>query len=181
LNTDDFIRYFESYFPNVDQIDWHSWLYTPGMPPVTLDFSTKLEEECRQLAHDYASISSQQLDSLNANQISYLLNLLLNQSVTLEKLTEMNRNCQMTKYSNCEIAYRWYQLCIRVQYKDLLDGIFQFLGSTSRMKYLKVMYTEFKVSWPEMMPKVIEFFRNHQQYMHPIAIEEIRMRLFSNK
>ena len=49
LNTDDFIRFFDSFFPHAPVMDWHSWLYKPGMPPVTLDFSTLLETECRHL------------------------------------------------------------------------------------------------------------------------------------
>ena len=180
LNTDDFVHYFESYFPHVTKVDWHSWLYTPGMPPISIDFSTKLEQQCRTLASEYHSISSEQLNALNANQIAYLLNILLNQSsttITYEKIKQMDKNCRMNRYSNCEICYRWYQLCIRVQYTESLEEIFRFLGSTCRMKYLKVMYGEFKSSWPDMMTRVKEFFREHQKYMHPIAIKQIEIRL----
>jgi len=180
LNTDDFIQYFESYFPHVMKVDWNSWLYTPGMPPITIDFSTKLEQQCRQLVDQYSSISSEQLNSLNANQIAYFLNLLLNQSatnITYDRIKQMDINCHMNKYSNCEICYRWYQLCIRVKYIESFDDIMKFLGRTSRMKYLKVMYNEFKFSWPEMMSKVKEFFQEHKQYMHPIAIKQIEIRI----
>jgi leukotriene-A4 hydrolase len=38
LNTDDFIQYFETYFPQVIKVNWNSWVYTPGMPPITIDF-----------------------------------------------------------------------------------------------------------------------------------------------
>jgi leukotriene-A4 hydrolase len=180
INTDDFIEYFQSCFPHVMKVDWHSWLYTPGMPPITIDFSTKLEQQCRQLAVEYQSISNEQLNLLNANQIAYLLNLLLNQSstmITYNRIKQMNENCHMNQYTNCEICYRWYQLCIRVQYIESLDDILKFLGSTSRMKYLKVMYSEFKSSWPDMMTKVKEFFHEHKQSMHPIAIKQIEMRI----
>jgi leukotriene-A4 hydrolase len=162
------------------KVDWNSWLYTPGMPPITIDFSTKLERQCRQLANEYSSISSEQLHSLNANQIAYLLNLLLNQSstnITYDKIKQMDRNCHINKYLNCEICYRWYQLCIRVKYIESFDDILKFLGSTSRMKYLKVMYSEFKFSWPEMMSRVKAFFQEHKQYMHPIAIKQIEIRI----
>ena len=92
----------------------------------------------------------------------------------------MNSNCRMNRFSNCEICYRWYQLCIRVQYTEVLEEIFKFLGSTCRMKYLKVMYSEFKSSWPEMMTRVNEFFLEHQKYMHPIAIKQIEIRLWNS-
>ncbi len=180
VNTDDFIQYFQSYFPHTMKVDWHSWLYTPGMPPITIDFSTELEYQCRKLTAEYQLISCEQMNSLTANQIAYLLNLLLNQSSTLitnDRIKQMDRNCHMNQYSNCEISYRWYQLCIRVQYIESLDDILKFLGSTSRMKYLKVMYSEFKSSWSEMMGKVKEFFRKHKQSMHPIAIKQIEIRI----
>ena len=175
LNTDDFIQYFQTYFPKVTNVDWNSWLYAPGMPPIIMDFSTKLERQCRELADQYFLITNEQLHSLTANQIAYLLNLLNRSStvITYEKIKEMDNNCRMNQYYNCEIAYRWYQLCIRVQYIELLDNIFKFLGRTARMKYLKVMYSEFKSSWPEMMPKVMRFFEEHKQYMYPIAIKQI--------
>jgi leukotriene-A4 hydrolase len=164
----------------VTKVDWNSWLYTPGMPPIAIDFSTKLERQCRELVDQYSSITSEQLNSLNANQIAYLLNLLLNQSSTLityDRIKQMDKNCRMNKYSNCEICYRWYQLCIRVKYIESLNDIFKFLGRTNRMKYLKAMYSEFKLSWPEMMGKVREFFEENKQYMHPIAIKQIEMRI----
>jgi leukotriene-A4 hydrolase len=179
LNTDDFIQHFQSSFPQAPPVDWQSWLYTPGMPPVTHDFSTQLEEQCRQLASQPSALTKEQMTSLNAKQVAYLLNLLLNQpsTTTSDYVKQTDANCDMSKYSNCEILFRWYQLCIRVKYEKPIDDIFKFLEAIGRMKFVKPLYTEFKASWPEMLPRVKTFFEEHKQYMNPITAKQIEMRL----
>ncbi|CAF1303939.1 unnamed protein product [Adineta steineri] len=180
LNTDDFIQYFESYFPQANKVDWNLWLNTPGMPPITIDFSTELERQCRQLANQPELISDAQMKLLNSNQIVYLFNLLLNQkpsTITYDIIKQIDKNCQMNQYSNGDICYRWYQLCIRMKYIEVLEDIFKFLGENGEMKFLKPLYTEFKLSWPEMMPKVHEFFEEHKKYIHPLLVQQIEQRI----
>ncbi len=36
--------------------------------------------------------------------------------ITYDYIKEMDINCDMSKYLNGEIRFRWYQLCIRVKY-----------------------------------------------------------------
>jgi hypothetical protein len=83
----------------------------------------------------------------------------------------------MNTYFNCEIYYRWYQLCIRVNHIESLDDIFKFLKNNSRMKYLKPLYSEFRISWPEMMIKIRELFEQQKQYTHPITTKQIEIRI----
>ena len=180
LNTDDFVRYFQSYFPRAPSVDWQSWLYTPGMPPITHDFSTQLEEQCRTLAIQQSPITKEQMNMLNAKQVAYFLNLLVNNqsSITYDYIKQIDINCDMSKYSNCEICFRWYQLCIRVKYEKFLENIFKFLETIGRMKFVKPLYTEFKSSWPEMIPKVKDFFEKHKKYMNLITVKQIENRLY---
>ncbi|CAF1304790.1 unnamed protein product [Adineta ricciae] len=145
LNTDDFIQYFESYFPQVSKVDWNIWLYTPGMPPIHIDFSTELERQCRQLANQPSLISNDQMKLLNANQIAYLFNLLLNQkpsTITYDIIKQIDENCQMNKYSNGDICYQWYQLCIRVKYcESRLRGCEQIVViPTTKMEISPITY-----------------------------------------
>ena len=149
------------------------------MPPLTLDFSTQLEEQCRQLAAQPASIGKQQMDLLNPKQVAYLLNLLLNgqTALTYETIKKIDNECEMSKYSNCEIRFRWYQLCIRVKYEKSLEEIFTFLEVIGRMKFVKPLYIEFKSSWPEQMPRVRTFFDEHKKYMNPITAKQIEARI----
>ncbi|CAF5040386.1 unnamed protein product, partial [Rotaria magnacalcarata] len=181
LNTDDFIQYFQSYFPQAPSVDWQSWLYTPGMPPITHDFSTKLEEQCNQLATQLSPITKEQMNMLNAKQVAYLLNVLLNHKSTINRdyIEQLDTNCDMSKYSNCEICFRWYQLCIRVKFEKYLDNIFEFLKVIGRMKFVKPLYAEFKSSWPELIPRVQTFFDEHKKYMNPITVKQIEIRLNS--
>ena len=179
LNTDDFIEFFEKSFPSSAKVDWKSWFYTPGMPPVTLDFSTELESKCRQLAEKTEAFRHDEIESLNPKQLAFLLNVLLNKKSPLSRQTieEIDSNCQMSKYTNCEIRFRWFQLCIRSNYEKSLDEIFQFLKQIGRMKFVKPLYTEFKSSWNELMPRVWQFFQEQKRFMNPITAKQIELRL----
>jgi leukotriene-A4 hydrolase len=149
------------------------------MPPITHDFSTQLEEQCRQLSNQQTPITKDQINSLNPKQIAYLFNLILSKqsTITYDYIKQIDINCDMSKYSNCEIRFRWYQLCICVKYEKSLDDIFTFLEIIGRMKFVKPLYAEFKTSWPEMMPRVQTFFQEHKKYMNPITAKQIEMRL----
>ena len=179
LNTDDFVRYFESYFPNVSPIDWNSWLYTPGMPPIQFDFSTELEKHSRRMADRIGSVTKDEIQSLNPKQIAFLLNLLLNRKdvTPFETIDHLHNNCGMSNYSNCEIRFQWYQLCIRIKYESVLEDIFQFLKVMGRMKFVKPLYVEFKASWPQMMGRVRQFFEEQKQFMNPITVKQIELRI----
>ncbi|CAF4428306.1 unnamed protein product, partial [Adineta steineri] len=117
------------------------------MPPITFDFSTKLEQQCHQLANEPSSISSDHMKVLHANQIIYLLHLLNQQPMNYDIIKQIDENCQMSQCSNKDICYLWYQLCIQVKYIELLDNIFKFLRETGEFKYLKQLYGELKSSW----------------------------------
>ncbi|CAF5072011.1 unnamed protein product [Rotaria sp. Silwood1] len=140
-----------------------------------------MEEKCRQLVIQQSPITKEQMKMLNAKQVAYLLNLLLNEQskITYDYIKQFDNNCDLSQYTNCEIRFRWYQLCIRVQYEKYVDNIFQFLEMIGRMKFVKPLYTEFKSSWPEMMPSVQTFFNEHKQYMNPITVKQIEIRLNS--
>jgi hypothetical protein len=87
----------------------------------------------------------------------------------------MDINCDMSKYLNGEIGFRWYQLCIRVKYDKILDDLCNCLEIIGRMKFVKPLYTEFKSSWTEMMPRVEIFFQEHERYINSIMVKEIEM------
>ncbi|CAF4024173.1 unnamed protein product, partial [Rotaria magnacalcarata] len=163
LNTNDFIQYFKSYFPQATSVDWQSWIYT--------------------LANQQTSITQQQIESLNVEQIAYILNLLLNQKSSIiiyDKIKQLDADCNMSKYSNWKIRILWYQLCIRVKYYDVLDDLFKFLEINGCTKFVKLLYAEFKSSWPNMMLKAEKFFQEHERYVNPITTKEIEMRIESS-
>ena len=58
-----------------------------------------------------------------------------------------------------------------------MEHIFKFNGENGEMKFLKPMYTEFKLSWSEMMPRVFEFFEEHKKCIHPLLVKQIEQRI----
>ncbi|CAF0986025.1 unnamed protein product [Didymodactylos carnosus] len=185
LNSNDFKEYFVNYFhdlPTINQIDWDKWLYGVGMPPFQTNFHTTIEEQCLKLAEKTkrGEFDRETVDQMSAKQIQYFLNLLLlTKTNTTFDIDSMNKIYDMKRYTNCEIKYRWYQLCIRAKYEPVLEDIFHFLQENGRMKYVKPLYMEFKQSWPDMLPKVIDFFQKNKEYMHVITVNQIELRLGS--
>ena len=37
----------------LDQIDWKTWIYGPGLPPITIDLDTEVYHEAIDIAHHY--------------------------------------------------------------------------------------------------------------------------------
>ncbi|CAF3897080.1 unnamed protein product [Rotaria sp. Silwood1] len=68
-----------------------------------------------------------------------------------DEIKQLDADCNMSKYSNWKIRMLWYQLCIRVKYYDVLDDLFKFLEIYGCKKFVKLLYAEFKSSWPNMM------------------------------
>ncbi|CAF4561909.1 unnamed protein product [Rotaria socialis] len=128
-------------------------------------FTWELEQQCHKLANQQTSITQQQIESFNVEQIAYILNLLLNQksSIIYDKIKQLDVDCNISKYSNWNIRILWYQLCIRVKYYDVLDDLFKFLEINGCTKFVKLLYAEFKSSWPNMMLKAEKFFQEHER------------------
>ncbi|CAF4887256.1 unnamed protein product [Rotaria sp. Silwood1] len=68
-----------------------------------------------------------------------------------DEIKQLDADCNMSKYSNWKIRMLWYQLCIRVKYYDVLDDLFKFLEIYGCKKFVKLLYAEFKSSWPNMI------------------------------
>jgi aminopeptidase N len=61
---EEFEQFLEDYFPAekygiLSQIDWHTWIFVPGPPPVKLDFSTPNLEISKELASNYIKLGGE--------------------------------------------------------------------------------------------------------------------------
>jgi hypothetical protein len=45
------------------------------------------------------------------------------------------------------------------------------------MKFLKPIYTGFKSSWPEIMPRVLTIFEDLKKRIHPLLVKQIKQRI----
>lgn len=67
-----FIEYVQVNFPQSEEIlakiDWDTWMYGKGLPPITTNFMNKDIMEANQLAADYISLKG---DSSPANYLAF--------------------------------------------------------------------------------------------------------------
>ena len=132
-----------------DQIDWDTWLYTPGLPPVVDDFETEIYDNATALA-DYYIDNGSGPSWKGIYTTDYYTNLkAIFHSRLVERINEIDadtallieNDMQMHSEKNPEVLYIWYQAAV-------LSGLHtapyeiedEFLGSIGRMKFLNPIY-----------------------------------------
>ena len=128
------------------QIDWDTWLYSPGLPPYTHDFGTPEVHEARKIADDYitgAGASSpanfekynDYFTSLRAMFIQELLDRV--SEVTPAIMTRIDNDLHISEGLNSELLYLWYQTAIKCEYMTApYAQVDTYLGTNGRMKFV---------------------------------------------
>jgi len=164
---------------NVKGIDWDTWLYSPGMPPVKPDFITSLAEACWDLAkawqgwkpssiqpsdlpHNFLSFSTDQ-------KIEFLMVLTKGASLSHETLEVMETMYQLTKCPNTEIEFKWLRLGIKARWEKAVSPALDLVTRQGRMKFVRPIYRDL-YNWPEQRQRAIDtFVKNRPSMMHVAA------------
>lgn len=186
---DTLYEFFDSKKDILDKIDWDSWLYKPGMPPVKPHFDTSLVDQCYKLADKwYEAVTSKQ-DKERLHQLFQKDNISgfsANQSVVfLETLSSFNKN-ELFKWKNnqqalheldeiyhayaesgnAEVIFRWFVLQVGGENHAYYDLLGSWLGSVGRMKFVRPGYSLLNRVDRE---KAIHYFRKFENTYHPIC------------
>ncbi|PRW45014.1 leukotriene A-4 hydrolase isoform X1 isoform B [Chlorella sorokiniana] len=198
LNSDDFKAFFCDYFKDMTpctfaliylamQIDWDTWYYAPGMPPVTNRYDENLGKQAYELAKKWhtsdvmgigsngpAEASAGDLSDWSSTQIVAFLDKLaelralqpLHPSVT----RKMDELYQLDGRTNSEIRSSWLLLCINAGDDSVLPLAKEFLTSQGRMKFLRPIYRALHNSKSSAANQLaLETYQAHKQSYHPIA------------
>jgi len=161
ISSDQFKEFFIDYFKDkgadIGQIDWDTWFYGRGMPPVENVYDTTLAEVAYDLAKKWHTsdmmgvgscgpkdASDKNIDGWSSSQMIGFL----------EKLKEMrsmkpfhknitrklNEIYGLDSSTNSEIRLLWYSLCVAAEDEAILDNVSQFLSEQGRMKFLRPLY-----------------------------------------
>eukprot|EP00977_Amphora_coffeiformis_P010173 scaffold2363_cov159-Amphora_coffeaeformis.AAC.35 len=181
LTTEDFRDFFMDHFKGnkaVKEIDWNTWLYSPGMPPEEPTFDRSLAAEAEKLAEVWcevdrkaAAIPDNDISSWSSNQITCFLDHLLElvgstplQTSTVQKL-HTKYNFASTK--NSEILFRYSMLAIAAEDESMIDVILHFVTSQGRMKFTRPLYRAlFASKWRDA---AVRAFRQNLNFYHPIC------------
>ncbi|CAH0713209.1 unnamed protein product, partial [Brenthis ino] len=181
LDTDQFKTYLLEYFKDNDKlanVDWESWLYKTGMPPIIPDYDTSMTKAVTSLLAkinetDF-TCSYNDIKSFTPHQVINLLQSLIDQDpLSLEKLQEIGATYKITNAKNTEILYRWLRLCIRSKDEAKLNDVFAFVNQQGRMKYVRPIYRDL-YAWEAVRDRAIENFLKNEPYMMHVSAYTLR-------
>ncbi|XP_061384257.1 leukotriene A-4 hydrolase isoform X3 [Danaus plexippus] len=181
LDTDQFKAYLLNYFKGNEklaQVDWDSWLYKSGMPPVIPEYDTSMTKAVNDLLAKINSsnttFSYEDIKSFTPHQIINLLQSLIDQEpLPVEKLRFLGREYKINDSKNTEIIYRWLRICIRSKDQDRVDDALAFVNHQGRMKYVRPIYRDL-YAWEDVRERAIENFLNNEPYMMHVSAYTLR-------
>ena len=203
VTAESFKNYFCEYFSEqgcqkVCEVDWNTWFFGRGMPPITNEYDMKLAEKSFDLARkwhccdplglgnetgptsedesteDIASWSSEQIVAF-LNRLNELRSATPMHTKTIQSMkTRYHKILEETR--NAEIRCSWYLLRIRAGDETVIPEVDKFLAEQGRMKFLRPLYKALFSSGPfNTNGKCIarEIFEKHRNLYHPIAAKMV--------
>lgn len=175
IDTDEFVNFFKNYFnasKDIEAIDWNTWLYSPGMPPVIPNYDDSYAKVCEQLANNIVgefSISEEQISNLTSEQKIYLLQKLTEaEPLPLEKLKKLEKLMKLDNVENSEVKFRWLRICLKAHWSEKIQPTLNWITDVGRMKFVRPLYRDL-YAWELSRPKAIETYKANKHKMMHVA------------
>ena len=190
----DFRTFFETFIKNnvkdwekiLNDIDWDTWVFAPGFPPVENDFSNKYADEVDQAVKDfYENKLSDDFVKRFKDWFTLLKQNFLNKikesdiELSENQLEFLNEKLELIqgKY-NVEVSCSYY---LTVLYHGTLSTKFEeslvdFLGKHGRINYIRPLFSALARRNKELAIKTLDKYRN---FYHSIIIKYIEIDLKS--
>uniref|UniRef100_A0A4W3J0Z8 Leukotriene A-4 hydrolase n=1 Tax=Callorhinchus milii TaxID=7868 RepID=A0A4W3J0Z8_CALMI len=171
VTTKDWKQFLYSYFHDqvdiLNQIDWHAWLYSPGVPP----FQKFYIVFTKQVAPDseLTIFTNEDLKPLSSNQVVEFLTLLLQEPVlSLQHVKQMQEVYKFNSTKNAEIRFRWLRLCLRAKWEEAIPLALQMVTEQGRMKFTRPLYRDL-YNFETARQQTKNTFVKNKPNMHPIT------------
>lgn len=192
LDTYQFLDTLYDFFADkkeqLDTIDWDTWLYKPGMPPVKPKFDTTLVDQCYALADKWFNTlkAPSKSDLHNIFSPSDITGFSSNQSVVfLDTMSSFDKTpgfqwsdhkdalkimsdiySAYSSSSNAEVLFRWFAVQVGGQNREYYAKLGEWLGTVGRMKFVRPGYVLLNSVDHGL---AIEYFRKFESTYHPIC------------
>lgn len=132
------------------KIDWMSWVYGPGLPPYTANFTTPELVEAVNLANAYVAAAGasspanfSDYNKFDSNTKVIFLQALerVKANVTVAVLTKIDADLNITNTVDPNCQQEWLPLGIEKNYTAVMDVAHTVVTTIGRMKYLTGIYT----------------------------------------
>ncbi|XP_018570757.1 leukotriene A-4 hydrolase isoform X2 [Anoplophora glabripennis] len=181
IETKDFQDFFNNYFnsnPDITLIDWKTWLYSPGMPPVIPDYDKSLAVICDNLIEKFLKwdgegeipLTIDDKKNLTTNQIIYFLQIISEaEAQPIKKLEMLNNVFGFNDIKNSEIKFRWLRVCIKARWEEKVHVALTWINIVGRMKFVRPLYRDL-YQWEEIKQRTVDnFLANRHSMMHVSA------------
>ena len=188
----DFRTFFETFIKNnvkdwekiLNDIDWDTWVFAPGFPPVENDFSNKYADEVDQAVKDfYENKLSDDFVKKFKDWFTLLKQNFLNKikesdiELSETQLDFLNEKLELIQgKNNVEVSCSYY---LTVLYHGTLSTKFEeslvdFLGKHGRINYIRPLFSALARRNKELAIKTLDKYRN---FYHSIIIKYIEIDL----
>jgi len=174
----------------MNQIDWDTWYYGEGMPPVQNKFNTTLADQATDLAklwlvNPNEASKHKEFLTWSSNQRQYFLDYLLaldsssspNQQkgcISIELLEKLDAAYNLSSNSNnSEIKFRWQMLALQQSWLKQYPAVVQFVTSQGRLKFVRPLYKSLYKAAHGGKELALATFEKYRDTYHPLAAKLI--------
>lgn len=156
----------------LDKVDWKTWFYTPGMPPVIPAYNKTLAAECHKLADKWCQeksldqFSKADLSNFSSWQvIEFLSQLNHGQPLTVEQYQTMDKTYNLSASKNSEIKFLWLRLGLKAKCESAIEPSLGMVTEQGRMKFTRPLYRDLG-NWDKSRNQAIKCFEKNRCSMH---------------
>ncbi|KAI6179628.1 Leuk-A4-hydro-C domain-containing protein [Aphelenchoides besseyi] len=184
--TNDWVEPFFSDKKDVlDNIDFDSWLYKPGLPPNKPNFDQSLVAECIQLAERWSSADLkslgkedvEQFRKLSSNQKIKTLNAIeMGPALAHDRIELMGKAYELDQSTNMKIMFAYILIGLKAEWPPIIEKALKFVSSFGGLTTLRQVYKKL-FKWSASRELAIQTFEKNRPFMHPITIHGVTMEL----
>ncbi|KAK2495177.1 hypothetical protein MC885_002352 [Smutsia gigantea] len=181
ITTDDWKNFLYSHFKDkvdiLNQVDWNAWLYSPGLPPVELNYDMTLTNACIALSQkwitakedDLSSFNSADLKDLSSHQLNeFLAQMLQRAPLPLGHIKRLQEVYNFNAINNSEIRFRWLRLCIQSKWEEAIPLALKMATEQGRMKFTRPLFKDL-AAFDKSRDQAIHTYQGHRTSMHPVT------------
>ena len=180
ITTKTFVEYLQKNLlaasPNsVTRGEIDEWIEKAGLPKTAPQPTSDAFQKVAVQANDYASgKTSAKNVQTNAWTTQEWLHFLksLPQDLSAKKMTELDRDFNLTTRGNSEIAFQWLLMSIRNNYESAFPRLEEFLTTIGRRKFVKPLFEELAKT-PEGTKRAAKIYAKARPGYHPITAASI--------
>ncbi|GFY39975.1 leukotriene A-4 hydrolase [Trichonephila inaurata madagascariensis] len=177
IDTDTWKDYLYKHFSDKEEIlnkvDWDTWLYSPGLPPIKPKYDYSMAEKCLSLSkawlkaddNDLGQFTYKDIENFSSPQVREFLGFLEQEEpMSIKKVEKLNEVYKVGERNNAEIKFRWIRICLKAHWKDIIPDAVQFITEQGRMKFVRPIY-RCLYEWDESRELAVSTYKEHSPEM----------------